>query len=98
MKKCLVCGQVRGIKDSHKFCHNCGSNYFEVRKTIITRGGVEVKDDIKETLKQAETEDIVDELKGREGVKAYSVCQCQVLDVRVNGPAEVLQLPNHQGR
>ena len=98
MKKCLVCGQVRGIKDSHKFCHNCGSDYFEVRKTIITRGGVKINDGTKEALKQAETSDIVDELKAREGVKAYSVCQCQVLDVRVKGPASVLELPYHQGK
>lgn len=40
MKKCLKCGQVKGIKDSHKFCHNCGGNVFEVTRKEVVIGEV----------------------------------------------------------
>ncbi len=40
MKKCLKCGQVKGIKDSHKFCHNCGGNVFEVTRKEVVIGDV----------------------------------------------------------
>lgn len=40
MKKCLMCGQKNGIKDSHKFCHNCGGNLFEVEIKKIIVGAV----------------------------------------------------------
>lgn len=40
MKKCLKCGQIKGIKDSHKFCHNCGGNVFEVTRKEVVIGDI----------------------------------------------------------
>lgn len=40
MKKCLKCGQVKGIKGSHKFCHNCDGNVFEVTRKEVVIGDV----------------------------------------------------------
>ena len=50
MKKCVNCGQTQGIKDYHKYCHNCGCNRFEITTKKIIVGAVkkQKKDFIKD--------------------------------------------------